>query len=257
MSLPEPQARSLVRRESVGKAVVHVAAVLGLIGPILQWFGVGATAADAKQSSLVAPALWGIGLLLWIVGAGIEIFAAFSKESIAEAPDAVVACVYAFHATLIGQKGITIRQDGNCPLRVTIHRVTSKHEVVQLIDWVGDGTGGKGRSRTANGGVVGRALLTKQAAKMVRPKDMGFDAYVKEMVAHWHMPEAEARDLNPERYFFMAVPILQKGTQEPVGVVFLDADAPDLLTEPDEKAIVSACAGISHYLELRYGKGGP
>ncbi len=160
----------------------------------------------------------------------------------ARSPFDYTACLYTMHAAILAAKGLEYTEENRKKLRVTIHRVDeAKEKVVQLVDYVGDDTGGAGREFSSRSGVIGRALISpERTALMDRPESN--DDYIKALQIDWHMPREEALRLSMGRFSLMAVAIL--GQNNAIGVVYLDSSERGFFDQATCEAVVAACGAM-------------
>lgn len=135
-------------------------------------------------------------------------------------------------------------------LRVTIHRVVEPidkpEDLEQIIPYIGGAGGGAGRRFSVRSGIIGKAVRERTPYAASRDSD-DYSAFVKELVTGWSYTEDDARKLSPDRFSWMAVPILSQ-KNEAIGVVFLDATKREFFTSSVKEVAINACDGISFYL---------
>lgn len=74
-----------------------------------------------------------------------------------------------------------------------------------------------------------------------------------ELVREWGYTEAHARKLGPGRYSAIAVPVLDRSGQHPIGVIYLDSSDRALFERDDVVEIVGAgTKASSDFVTKRY-----
>ena len=183
------------------------------------------------------------------------------REAEKRSPSDLTAALHTLHSSIVAMRGLPYEDHVIEKLRVTIFRVEAdQDEVLQIVPFVGGGSGGEGTRASARSGIVGRAVLRGRPAAMIR--DGSFDDYVQMLVEEYATHAHEARALADDRYAFLAVPLRRRGTSPVVGVVYIDSSDATFLSdptcprgdifEPFVWTVVTACAGLSLYTELRY-----
>jgi hypothetical protein len=183
------------------------------------------------------------------------------REAAKKSPGDLEAALYALHSSIVAMRGLPYEDHIIEKLRVTIFRIEEDEDaVVQIVPFVGDGSGGEGTRASARSGIVGRVVLRGRAAAMIR--DGSFDDYVQMLVEDYATHPHEARALRDDRFAFLAVPLRRRGTSPVVGVVYMDSSDPTFFSDPacpqgdvSERfvwMVVTACAGLSLYTDSRY-----
>jgi hypothetical protein len=184
-----------------------------------------------------------------------------AREAAKRSPRDLEGCLYVLHASILAMRGLPYEDHAIAKLRVTIHRLLDHEDkVLQILPFVGGGSGGDGTRLSGRSGVVGRAILRGQAAAMIR--DGSFDDYVQLLVDEYATHAHEARALDADRFAFLAVPLKQKGTSRVVGVIYMDSPDRSFFSDPEQpgadisakfvQQIAAACTGLATYAELRY-----
>lgn len=101
-------------------------------------------------------------------------------------------------------------------------------------------------------GITGRAIRNKKP--LVMSSQHGTEEQLRtELVQEWGYTESEARKLGPGRYSAMAIPVLDRSGQYPIGVIYLDSSDRSLFERNDVVEIVGAgTKAISHFVTQRY-----
>jgi hypothetical protein len=107
----------------------------------------------------------------------------------------------------------------------------AEEAVVQIVPYVGGGSGGEGTKASARSGVVGRAVLRGTVAAMIR--DGSFDEYVQVLVEEYATHAHEARAFPDDRFAFLAVPLRRRAAD---GAGF---DEPTMPTEARVRTTIS------------------
>ena len=204
---------------------------------------------------------WMFGLTaatsVWLILAALVRVAAASAEDEMDAPDVVHegldAAVSTMHTMLA--EWCSKRQCGT-DLRTTFHRVVPPvHEpqaIEQIINYAGSGGEGMGRTFPVHTGIAGRAVRSKTPLVMSSQHRIE-DQLRAELVHEWGYTAAQARRLGPGRYSAMAVPVLDRSGQHPIGVLYLDSRDRSLFERGDVSEIVGAGAkAISDFVTKRY-----
>lgn len=160
-------------------------------------------------------------------------------------------CLHALHGILVAnhQKGQKDPQ-----LRLTIHVPKGEKELQQLINYVGDQRKPNtvGRVFSVHGGIIGFVYRTRKYS-VARRKNENYELYVQELVDTWGYIESDARKLDIYARAWMAVPLFnQLDSNKIEGIVYLDATDSEFFTDNQEKAVLSACAGIAKFVAQCY-----
>lgn len=143
----------------------------------------------------------------------------------------------------------------NGRVRVTIHRMVpnggdAPEELEQLLPYMGGAGEPPGRRFSIRSGAIGIAARKKIAVAAQR-KNARYPEFISDMVVDWAYTEHDARKLSPDRYSWMAVPILdQKGST--VAVVYLDSSEPAFFSSTVQDRVLVACDGLSTYTREAY-----
>jgi hypothetical protein len=163
-------------------------------------------------------------------------------------PAALIGCLHTLHGAVLGAKGLT--DNGVSHLRITVHKVISNTEIVQIVPYVGGPGGGIGR-KLGHCGVVGLSILKGKPQGMARvgrtPKSHVAD-YLEELTSKWFVPAEVATQMRTDRMAFLAVP-LKDAKEKVVGAVFLDAKRADFFDDATVICVVNSCAGIVKFLK--------
>jgi hypothetical protein len=172
-----------------------------------------------------------------------------AKEDKKESPDDLRGCLYVIHRTLAGYKRTASPPVGW--LRATVHRVDGA-QLEQSVDYVGSSDLGGGRFFSINTGLIGAVARRGEPMKFARPADMGHEEWLDYLVEHLGMTTQQARATSPRRYSFLGVPIKNRNGAV-IGVVYLDAAAPDFFDDTAFLIILSGCEGLADWVHERYG----
>lgn len=237
------------------KAVIEA---LATVPPVL-------AAAIGALTSLSNPQTEAIGWWLaagvaWLVAASIaKVLHARAEDRErrrADQHDGLNAALKVLFAVLCAAAGITGYEQQGGRLRLTLHRVVTHgrngetEELEQLFPYLGAPGDQAGRRFSIRSGIIGRAVRRKNAMVATREND-GHEEFVGELVRDWSYTEAEARRLSPDRYAWMAVPIIGP-TGAPLAVVYLDSSEPDFFTDEAQDLILAGCRGIALYTMEAY-----
>ncbi|WP_258231402.1 GAF domain-containing protein [Achromobacter pulmonis] len=204
---------------------------------------------------------WMFGLAtaacVWLVLSAIVRIVIARAEDQKDGPDVVheglYAAVSAVHTLL--SEWCTKRRCG-ADIRATFHRVVppihEPQEIEQIINYAGANGEGVGRTFSIHTGITGRAIRSKKP--LVMSSQDGTEEQLRtELVREWGYTEAEARKLGPGRYSAMAVPVLDRSGQHPIGVIYFDSSDRALFERDDVVEIVGAGAkAISDFVTKRY-----
>jgi hypothetical protein len=193
----------------------------------------------------------GLAWLLTATGVSLRAARAKDRESAGQrSPRDLNGCLLTLHAALLYHKGLHGNPLERGALRLPVHRVEGEH-CEQLTPSAGGRGGPSGRLFSARAGLVGRAVTSGDPVVMHRPANQPFDDYIKELRAHWHMTELEAKQLQADRRSLMAMPLLGNGMV--VGVVFADTSFADFFDETTQELMLEGHRAISDYVRERYG----
>jgi hypothetical protein len=178
------------------------------------------------------------------------------KQQRAESPLDLTGCLHVLHQAIAGKcRRAQDKQIATGCLRLTIHRLDGEH-LQQCVPYVG-GPGGKpGRKFSSRSGIIGRACLNNEVIVASRRSD-DHDAFVQEMVSVWNFPMVEARELDPSRRAWMAVPLTETDAGDAdcvIGVVYLDSNDKDLFTEDMQSLILDCVKGVAGFVRVRYAE---
>ena len=120
------------------------------------------------------------------------------------------------------------------------------------MDYVGRSGGGKGRVFPVSIGISGMAIRTGDAWAAER-KNTDIAKYQKELIEDWGYTSAATREVSTEPMSWLAVPLRDSDTDKVIGLVYLDSTvAKAFETEAVKTAILTACLGVTKYVEKRY-----
>jgi hypothetical protein len=202
-----------------------------------------------------------LALLIGTVFKAIQARRKDRQEAARRSPQPLEAGLYVLHSAVLAMRGLSYEEPAIAKLRVTIFRVVDSQDVaVQVLPYVGGGTGEQGRRVSRRSGVIGRAILRGRLAVSVR--DGSFDDYVGSLVRDYALPIEEARAVPDDRFAFLAVPLRDRRTNRVAGVVYMDSTDRAFLSHPEEpsdvisdafvRRIARACTGLAAYAELTY-----
>jgi hypothetical protein len=143
----------------------------------------------------------------------------------------------------------------NGRVRVTMHRVVPNGRkgpelLEQLLPYMGGPGSPPGRRFSIRSGIIGQAARRKSAIVAGR-RSTDHEGFVADLVREWAYTEDDARKLSPDRYAWMAVPMVKPG-EGTVAVVYLDSREPGFFTESLQKLVLTICGGINAYTEEAY-----
>ncbi|CAB3730672.1 hypothetical protein LMG3458_04811 [Achromobacter deleyi] len=194
---------------------------------------------------------------IWLAIATIVRVATARAEDQKEGPDVVHEGLYAAVSTVHTMLSEWCDKRGcGADIRATFHRVVppihDPQQIEQIINYAGSGGEGVGRTFSIHTGITGRAIRSKKP--LVMSSQHGTEEQLRnELVQEWGYTEAEARKLGPGRYSAMAVPVLDRSGQHPIGVIYLDSSDRSLFERNDVVEIVGAgTKAISHFVTQRY-----
>lgn len=255
--LPE----SIVPRWYRGKFWPEMIAVLATL------VGTGAAAFKLYPEHAVCPpcppqqSWWGFGFaMMAFVVAGIA--GAFKieqsrtkdkEDAQVKGPAALIGCLHTLHGAVLGAKGLT-DNGGASHLRITVHKVISSTEIMQIVPYVGGPGGGIGR-KLGHCGVVGLSILKGEPLSMHRAGKSAkhrVGDYLDELTSTWFVPAEVAKQMRTDRMAFLAVP-LKDANEKVVGAVFLDAKRADFFDDATVTCVVNSCAGIVKFLKESSG----
>jgi hypothetical protein len=163
-------------------------------------------------------------------------------------------CLHVMHQALAGMciEALDKAVDDGC-LRITVHKLDGE-SLEQLVPYVGGRGGEPGRTFSRRSGIIGQACLRNKSIIAKRQND-NYEAFVQEMIDVWNFPSAEARELDPSRFAWMAVPLTEgESNDDVIGVVYLDSRDRDLFTEEIQGLILYCVKGVAGFVRLRYGR---
>ncbi|MFY2644757.1 GAF domain-containing protein [Achromobacter insuavis] len=204
---------------------------------------------------------WTIGLAitvcLWLaLAAGVRVAGARAEDR-KGGPDVVHEGLYAAVCTMhtMLSEWCNKRQCG-ADIRATFHRVVppihEPREIEQIIDYAGANGEGAGRTFPIHTGITGRAIRSRTPLVMSSPHATEQQLRT-ELIREWGYTEAEVRRLGPGRYLAMAVPVLDRSGQHPIGVIYLDSSDRALFERDDVVEIVGVgTKAISDFVTKRY-----
>lgn len=204
---------------------------------------------------------WMFGLAatacIWLIVATIVRVATARSEDQKDGPDVIHEGLYAAVSTVHTMLSEWCNKRGcGSDIRATFHRVVppihEPREIEQIINYAGSNGEGVGRTFPIHTGITGRAIRNKKP--LVMSSQNGTEEELRtELVQEWGYTEAEARKLGPGRYSAMAVPVLDRSRQHPIGVIYLDSSDRALFERDDVVEIVGAgTKAISDFVTKRY-----
>lgn len=173
--------------------------------------------------------------------------------------DGIQGAIYVVHATACHACGLA-PSEGAKTIRATFHRLiyndakkaADPTEYEQVMDYVGRSGGGKGRVFSVSIGISGMAIRTGDAWAAER-KNTDIAKYQKELIEDWGYTAAATREVSTEPMSWLAVPLRDSDTDKVIGLVYLDSTvAKAFETEAVKTAILTACLGVTKYVEKRY-----
>jgi hypothetical protein len=216
--------------------------------------GYAAYAANANPNT-AASVPWLLFGIVWLILASIvKILQAFQQDkefAMRNTHEGLAGASRVLHASVLKQANLP-QKSGE--LRVTVHRVVppleSPKHYEQLIPYIGGNGGEAFRLFPIHTGITGRVAREQGALVYSRQND-DYDAYLKELVAHWGYTEAEARKLQQDRKAWMAVPIFS-AEQVVLAVVYLDSSTKDVFTSEIKQLVIDSCGGFAAHITERY-----
>jgi len=257
--IPEPKRKRFYHKAWFSEALAIPGALITAI-PTITLFIRRVFIADASVSisDLWLACIGMFGVLLLIVQGLSKVAQARWKdirEEDEEKFDGLNAALHIIHS-LVRHKAAFGRKDAD-RLRVTIHRIlppktksASPEQFLQLLDYVGGGGGGKGRTFSIRSGITGKAAREGDVLIGSRNND-DHEAFIKELISVWAYTEEDAKRLAIGRNSWMAVPIKYKG-REITGIVYLDSNEKGFFTEEIAELAVWACGGLAVFIDERY-----
>lgn len=174
--------------------------------------------------------------------------------------DGIQGAIYVVHAAASYACGLRL-DDGLKKIRATFHRVVYKDgsddssdpvEYEQVMDYVGRKGGGKGRRFSIGLGICGQAIRTGDLYVAER-KNSDIGEYQKELIAEWGYTRAAAKSVSTEPMSWFASPLRDSATDKVIGIVYLDStDQNAFVADSAKSAILTACLGVTSYVEKRY-----
>lgn len=216
----------------------------------------GAFDAYQKENQILLIGLC-LGCFWVIILAFVKIQIAKAKDQQEErnrGHDGLVAALHIIHKVVAHVGNIGGEKDER-KLRVTFHRVEPPLEksdhIEQIVPYVGGSGGGCGRTFSIRAGITGKAIRENALFVMQRASDKPED-YVKELIQKWGYTEADARQMQQDRFSAIAVPVSGKGN-DVLGVLYLDSSERNFFNgKKMRETVVSACAGLANYIGERY-----
>lgn len=159
-------------------------------------------------------------------------------------------CLMTLHAILVEDDNPDRdKQDG---LRLTVHVAIDANRLQQVMDYVGDGRGGKtaGRVFLMQSGIAGRVYRTGESFAAERFEEDS-EGYVRQLVRDWHYVEQDARKLNPATRAWMAVPLVVPGSKN-MGILYLDSTSRGYFTAARQRVVLRAASGVAKFVNRRY-----
>ncbi|SIT18886.1 GAF domain-containing protein [Achromobacter sp. MFA1 R4] len=219
----------------------------------------GSAAIKSWRDPAFDPWIFGLATAacLWLLVATTVRVVTARAEDLNEAPDVVHEGLYAAISTvqIMLSEWCSKRKCGG-DIRATFHRVVppiqEPLEIEQIVNYAGSRGEGVGRIFSIHTGITGRAIRNKKP--LVMSSQNGTEEQLRgELVQEWGYTESEARRLGPGRYSAMAVPVLDRSGQHPIGVIYLDSSDRALFERDDVVEIVGAgTKAISDFVTKRY-----
>jgi len=216
--------------------------------------GYAAFAANANPNTAASVPWLLLGIIWLIVASLVKILQAFQQDkevAVRNAHEGLVAASHVLHASVLRKANLSSKSG---ELRVTVHRVVppidSPKSYEQLIPYVGGSGGPSFRSFPIHTGITGRVAREGNPLIYTRIND-DYDAYLKELVAHWGYTDAEARKLLQDRKSWMAVPIFSV-EHVVLAVVYLDSSTKDVFTTEIKQLVIDSCGGFAAHITERY-----
>jgi ribosomal protein L13E len=208
--------------------------------------------------------IWLLGSLIWtVILQGFIVFRTHQEEVAnygIPAHDGLRAPLLVLHNIISQKLNFSAQDHQKERLRLTIHRVKFPKEkdkdpekIEQLLDYVGGKGNKKGRGRvfSISAGITGSSVRNNEVY-VAKRRNNDHEKFIKELKERWSYTDKTARDLKSDRMSWMAVPI--SGSDGIViAVVFLDSFDLNIFDSTDIKEVIlSACLGISTYINERY-----
>ena len=206
-----------------------------------------------------------------VVSGAVAVYNAFAKNDWLTAVGAAIVCILAIGKAIISfrknlsQKSLHELEGCLHTLHAMIHKenthawitlhvpIEKGQRFEQLLDYVSNDSSysyGVGRKFAAQSGVIGAALNVKDAALAVRQNN-DYEAYIRELKAHWAYTDADARKINPATMSAFAAPLTNYHGD--VGcVLYCGSTDRDLFTPEVIALIGKACIGIALFIGKRY-----
>jgi hypothetical protein len=176
------------------------------------------------------------------------------KDMESASPAELAGCLHVLHRMIYKAKGFD--PSDVTKLRITLHKVDGDN-LVQLLDYVGGDADDDGKhGRTArrkfliHSGIIGRVARMCVPRILDRLQDQSFDDWVRHLVEHLGMKDADARKTNPSRFAFMGVPLMTSGKVD--AVVYFDATESGFFDDATVALVLEGCAGLSTYANEKY-----
>ncbi|BCS30820.1 hypothetical protein TBR22_A00200 [Luteitalea sp. TBR-22] len=206
----------------------------------------GLAAAGRTQAAWLAATCALLSCALTITRAGV----AWTRDARRESIHELRGCLMTLHALLV--ESDRAGEEARVGLRLTVHVPTADHrELVQVLDYVGDGRGGRtaGRRLPVHCGIAGHVYRTGDAYH-ARREDADYEAYVRDLVEQWAYSEPQARKVDAASMSWMAVPLGAGRRLE--GILYLDSRDPGFFNEARQDLILRAAVGVARYVAERY-----
>lgn len=140
-------------------------------------------------------------------------------------------------------------------IRVTLHKPINKTTLQQVTDYVGfqwQPKSAKRRKFNNRCGIIGRAFREQVPWSATRQKG-DYSSYVKELTTIWFYDHDEATKLWPDAHSWMAIPLVETGSNEVSAVVYCDANQPNFFDSPQIQDVAGmCCGGISQFVKQHY-----
>lgn len=145
-------------------------------------------------------------------------------------------------------------ENGQVRIRATVHKPCGAEFLEQLTDYVGDDSDLPSRGRKFNNrcGIIGFAFRRREPLYATR-RESDYPSFLKELTTTWLYDEREARNLRPDTYSWMAIPLSIPGSEKVSCIVYCDATQKHFFDDPQLREIAgTCCGGLSQFVEKHY-----
>lgn len=218
----------------------------------------------AARSNLADPAKrvfgwWLLAGIIWLIGASIlkviQAHAQDKEQKRKQDYEGLNGALHVIYSALSSRAGLTNRDDGR--VRLTIHRVVpskghsgAAEQLEQLLPYLGGSGGPPGRTFSIRSGIIGKAAREKAVFAASRVSE-DHSKFLSELIRDWNLTEEDARNVQPDRRAWMAVPIFGPRSSV-VAVVFLDSNQQHMFDGDMQRLVVDACGGVASYIDEAY-----